>query len=195
MKTMTYEEIRPMLQSGDSVSFSGRSIKSLLIKGMTLSKWTHDGIIVVAQDIDKVLCWESTTLANVPDFESGTIKSGVMLVDFSKRITTYNGEIGIRQLRTPLTPHEIQILMDMQREVKDTPYEKNMLELFKAAYDGLGGLNIEDLTTIFCTELKAEFYKRVNRLPGDVPANEYTPKDAAGKVMSDFLEPMIMIAA
>ena len=195
MKTMTYEEIRPTLQCGDSVSFSGRGLASIVIKGMTLSKWTHDGIIVVAHDIDKVLCWESTTLANVPDFESGTIKSGVMLVDFSKRIATYNGEIGIRQLRIPLTPHEIQILMDMQREVKDTPYEKNMLELFKAAYDGPFGLNIEDLATIFCTELKAEFYKRVNRLPARKPANEYTPKDAAGKAMSDFLEPMIMIAA
>ncbi len=195
MKTMDYKEIRPTLRTGDSVSFSGKSIESLIIKGITLSKWTHDGIIVVAHDIDKVLCWESTTLASVPDFESGTIKSGVMLVDFSKRIATYKGEIGIRRLRNPLTPHEIQILLDMQREVKDTPYEKDMIELFKAAYDGPFGLNVEDLNTIFCTELKAEFYKRIYRLPATVPANEYTPKDAAGKVMSHFLEEMIMIAA
>ncbi len=193
MKTMSYDVIRPTLKTGDSVSFSGRGLASMVIRGATLSKWTHDGVIVIAPEIRTVLCWESTTLAKVADVESGTVKSGVMLVNFSQRIKTYNGEIGIRRLYTPLTTIERAILLDMQREVRDTPYEKNMLELFKAAYDGPFGLNIEDLSSIFCSELKAEYYKRIGRLPASKPANEYTPADFAREGMDDILEEMIMV--
>jgi len=46
-------------------------------------------------------------------------------------------------------------------------------------YDGIGGRNQKDLTSLFCSELLAETYIRMGLLPEDPkhPSNEYTPKD------------------
>ena len=192
MKIMTYAEIRPQLKSGDSLSFSGNGLISTAIKLFSGSKWSHDAMVVAIEEHNLLLCWESTTLAKLKDVDSGVVKSGVMLVPLSNRILTYSGEIGVRQLRKRLTLEQYSILAAMRHEVRDVPYEKDMLELAKAAYDGPFGRNVEDLSSIFCSELKAEFYKRADLIKGDTPANEFTPKDFAIGY-SDLLEEMIMI--
>ncbi len=192
MKVLIYDEIRPMLKTGDSISFSGNGIASGIIRLATRSKWSHDAMVVRVGD--RVFCWESTTLSKVKDIEAGIIKSGVQLVNLSQRIATYDGEIGIRRLRQRLTLNDTVILDAMMKEVRDVPYQRGLAELFKAAYDGPFGLNIEDLSSIFCSELKAEFYRRIKRLVKSLPANEYTPDDFANK-LQEILDDMIMVVA
>jgi len=52
-----------------------------------------------------------------------------------------------------------------------------MLELIRSSWDGWGGLNKENLDSIFCSELVAEAYQRIGILNKRLPSNEYTPQD------------------
>jgi hypothetical protein len=110
------------------------------------------------------------------------MKKGVQLVPLSDRINNYSGEIAIRQLQNyKLTNNDIIKLMSLRKELADRPYEKNIIELIKSAYDGLGGHNVEDLSSIFCSELIAETYQTINLLSENKPSNEYTPADFSEK--------------
>ena len=126
---------------------------------------------------DAVLLWESTTLSNIADVESGKERKGVQIVPLSERIKKYDGEISVRMLDQKPTPEMHKELSLLREEVKGRPYEKSKIELFKAAYDGPFGRNNEDLSSLFCSELVAEAYQRMGLLSEDKASNEYTPKD------------------
>ncbi len=172
---MKYSEIRPILATGDLILFSGRSAISTAIKIASRSKYSHAGMVI--REGQYVLCWESTTLTDVTDHEDGIVKSGVQVVNFSKHIAGYNGKIAIRHVLKPLTTQALLILADTRHELKDVPYEKDMLELLLSIYDGPFGENTPDLSSIFCLELIAEYHKRIGRLKGRKPANEYSLRD------------------
>ncbi len=140
---------------------------------------------------DALLCWESTLMCNVPDIESGFIKKGVMLVPLEARIHTYNGKVGIRRIRKPLSVEQLIILRAFRHEVKNRPYEKNYIELIKSAYDGPFGLNTQDLMSLFCSELFAEPCIRMELINNKLPSNEYHPGDFLDKGnFDDIWEPI-----
>ncbi len=173
-----YTALRDNLRTGDIVLFSGKGGISAGIKWATLSRWSHVGMVVRLDRYDFVTLWESTTLSNVKDLDSHTARKGVQLVPLSKRVEKYSGEIAIRQLSgVTLGEQDIQSLMQLRREISGRPYEKRMLELIKAAWDGPGGHNEEDLSSLFCSELVAEAYQRLGLLDESKPSNEYTPAD------------------
>lgn len=188
---MKYENLyeqgkRDTLKTGDTLLFSGRGPASLAIQIGTLCKWSHVGLII-RDDLDIVMSWESTMLVNQPSLDSGIIESGVMLLDLGRRIREYNGEIAVRRLQAPLTVAEIATMMEMRHEFHQVPYEKNIIELIRAAYDGPFGANVEDLSSIFCSELWAAFYKRISLLPPKKPSNEYTPEDCSRENLNYIL--------
>ncbi len=172
---MKYAEIRPILATGDLILFSGRSAISTAVKIASRSKYSHVGMVI--REAQYVLCWESTTLTDVTDHEDGVAKSGVQVVNFSKHIAGYNGEIAIRHILEPLAERELKLLAIIRHELKDVPYERDILELLLSVYDGPFGENTPDLSSIFCLELIAEYLKRIGRLPGRKPANEYSLRD------------------
>ncbi len=191
---LTYNKYRPKAQTGDMVGFSGNGIASTAIKLTTKSKWSHIGMTICSPEWDLILCWESTLLCNVPDIESGFIKKGVMLVPLESRILTYNGTVGIRQIRKPLRLEQLIILRKFRQEVKNRPYEKNYLELIKSVYDGPFGLNTQDLMSLFCSELVAEPCIRMGLITDKLPSNEYTPGDFLNKEsFKGVWEPIKMI--
>ena len=85
----------------------------------------------------------------------------------------------MRHLDTPRTAAFLKKLAEFRAEVRNRPYEKDQLELIKAAYDGPWGNNQPDLSSIFCSELVAEAYQRLGLLSRKIPANEFTPADWA----------------
>jgi len=173
-----YDNLRPNLKTGDLVLFSGKGGVSTGIKWFTHSKWSHVGMVARLPEWDVVLLWESTTLANIADIESGQERKGVQLVPLSERIRKCNGEVSIRLLENiDRTPEMLKELSLLRAEVKNRPYEQSKIELFKAAYDGPFGANTEDLSSLFCSELVAEAYQRMGLLSEKKPSNEYTPKD------------------
>ena len=175
---MKYSDIRDSLNTGDLVLFSGKGRISGLIRWFTKSKWSHIGMVIKSIDLDALLLWESTTLSKIKDIHSLTATHGVQLVALSERVNSYDGAIGIRKLEcVGMTPVMMQSLRDFRTEIKGRPYEQSKIELIKSAYDGPGGHNDEDLSSIFCSEMVAEAYQRMGLLTEDKSSNEYTPAD------------------
>ncbi len=182
--TPRYDKARATLDTGDIVLFSGKGGISAGIKWFTVSRWSHVGMALRLADYDTVLLWEATTLSNIADLESGRPLRGVQLVTLSERVKKYNGEIAVRHLAADRTAKMLKDLAALRLAVRGRPYEKNKLELIKAAYDGPFGQNEEDLSSLFCSELVAEAYQAMGLLPKTLASNELTPKDfsPAGKL-------------
>ena len=178
---VSYDMIRPTLGTGDIILFSGRGIIPTVIKWGTRSKWSHVAMVLKLAEFDAIMCWESTTLSKVKDAVDGVAKKGVQIVPLSERIATYDGGIAIRRLKVERTMTMLNRLKEFRHEVRNRPFEKDTIELVKSAYDGPFGHNVEDLSSIFCSELIAESHQRMSMLGEDKSSNEYTPKDFAGE--------------
>lgn len=83
-------------------------------------------------------------------------------------------------------------LIDFQEEVQGRPYETNKVELILSAIDiqeeYLSFLRNtkEDLSSLFCSELVAEAYKRMGLLDTTKLSNEFTPDDFASSSINDL---------
>lgn len=179
---------RHELDTGDVLLFSGRAPVSRLIQIGTGSKWSHIGQVIKDKEHDLLMSWESTKLVDQPSLDSGIVETGVMILNLGRRIAEYDGEIAVRKLRVPLTPIQIAQMMEMRQRVRKVPYEKNYIELAKSAYDGPFGANKEDLSSIFCSELIAAYFKLIRMLPDDKTSNEYTPKDFSQEEFDHILQ-------
>lgn len=175
-----YSDIRASLRTGDMVLFSGSHPLSLLIRagrvlfGKRASKWSHVGVIIRSPDPDMVLLWEA-------------IGSGVQLISFSEKLRSYKGKIALRRLVLDRSDDDFHgVFVQARRELGGRPYEKSTWQWIKAAWDAVGGKNVRDLSSIFCSELVAEIYYRWGLLPEDPPSNEYEPADFDG-VVDDML--------
>ena len=177
MDCVNYNDIREELDTGDIVLFSGKGGISAGIKWFTNSKWSHVGMVVRLPEWDIVLLWESTTLSDISDITTGEETQGVQLVPLSERLSKYTGDACIRKLSINVTSEMKNALSKLREELKGRPYEKNKIELIKAAYDGFFGENEENLSSLFCSELVAEAYQRMGLIREDVKSNEFTPKD------------------
>lgn len=181
---MKYQDLRSQLKTGDVLLFSGKSGISEGIKFFTLSKWSHLGIVYKFEsDLDpkgSIFSWESTTLCDVADADTGKLTQGVQRVELSERLErcfAAGYEISVRQLSEPLSNEMVRKLNDFRHEVSGRPYEKNRIDLIKAAWDGPFGKNKEDLSSLFCSELVAEAFQRMGLLGQTKPSDEYSPKD------------------
>ena len=177
VRRATYDEIRPDLQLGDLVLFSGRGWISWGIKLATRSPWSHVGMVVNHDNFDMVALWESTTLSKVKDLESHTFRRGVQVVPLSQRIATHDGSVAVRRLVVKRDRSMVESVKALREAWRGRDYESNKLQLFLSAYDGPFGENVEDLSSLFCSELVAEAYQRFGLLSDAVPSNEYTPAD------------------
>ena len=168
------------LKAGDIVLFSGKSGFSRSIRWFTFSPWTHVGMIIRMPEHPEPLIWESLRIPIIPDVMEGTMKSGVQLLDFHERMRTCTCDVAIRTLNKSISDEMYSALLNFRETVKNRPYERSLLELIRAAWDGPFGRNKENLESIFCSELVAEAYQSMGLLEcdkkGGVPSNEYTPK-------------------
>ena len=178
MNKMRYDQMRPLLQTGDIVLFSGKGPISTGIKFATGSKWSHVGMVFVLPEYDFVCIWESTTLSSITDLDTNKAKKGVQLVPLRERVNQYQGEIAVRKLQgVDLNAVALNRLNQLRKELSARPYEQNKIELIKSAYDGPLGLNQACLSSLFCSELVAEAYQRLGLIDEFSPSNEYTPAD------------------
>ena len=174
----TYTSIRHELDTGDLVLFRGGSVFSRLIQRATRSAWSHVAMVLRLPEYDFLALYESTGLGSLPDMVSGEPARGVQLVPLSERVRAYDGAIAVRKLEgVTLASVARTALMDLRRELRGRPYERSMVDLVRAVYDGAGGSNTEDLSSLFCSELVAEAYQRLGLLGDGVPSSEYTPAD------------------
>lgn len=175
--SIAYLDIRNDLVTGDLVLFSGDSPVSVAIKFTTFSKWSHVGLVYCIPEHNLVMLWESTTLSKIKDMTTGTLMKGVQLVPLSERIRTYRGDVGIRRLIKPLNSSQVELLAELRHEFKGRPYEESRIELAMSAFPGQG---VEDLSSLFCSELVAEAMEHIDLIPDTRASNKYVPGDFAG---------------
>ena len=180
--SQTYKQLRDTLNTGDILLFSGKGRISDGIKFFCRSKWSHVGMVyrIDTQTEDSVFCWESTTLSNVKDADTGRLTRGVQRVELSERLKrcfAAGYEVSVRKLNQRLDMNMLIALDKFRHEISGRPYEQHLLDLVRSAYDGWLGENHEDISSLFCSEMVAAAFQRMGLLSKELPADEYTPKD------------------
>lgn len=173
-------------RTGDIIIFSGHGTVSDVIKLFTRSKWSHVGM-AIRNGTDNLYVLEATTLSDVKDVVDNVAKKGVQLVPLHDRLNTYDGDISIKHLHgAVLGNNDSSALKAFMLEIEDRPYEKNIVDLAKAVLERKTPkdsifhdmLHDEgDLSSLFCSELIAEAYQRLNILNNTEPSDYYLPKD------------------
>ena len=191
-----YEELRPLLKTGDIVLFQGKGLFSQVIRTFTRSggkrgKYTHVGMVIDPSEIssrlltkakrdalagDRVLLLaESTTMSTVRDVETGKFTSGVQTALLSQRLATYKGKVWVRRLNKRLTKPKLDAMMALRRELSGRAYERSPWALFRAAIDWPFSKQRRDLRSLFCSEYDAAMYMAAELLKEPPSASEITP--------------------
>jgi hypothetical protein len=173
---MTYETIRPSLQTGDIVLFRGKGGISRwirrwcsLLRGLKPTWASHVGMVIVEREYGRVMLLESTSIR-------GGIK-GVRLVALGDMLADYKGDARVRHLK-----HELPLLAfdskasSFARGVLGRPYERSLLELMRSAWSHVRNKSATP-ESLFCSELVAMAYQALGLLPVSPSANNYTPED------------------
>lgn len=194
--SLSYDDVRKSFRTGDVMLFSGTGFISRMIQFRSGSPWSHVGLVVKSEELDLALLWESTTLSNIPDMESGQKRQGVQLVPLSERVAAYDGKVAVRHIIEPFNNAELAALTAFRSKMKGRPYEQDTIQLARAAIDWAGTENTPDLSSVFCTELVAATFMEAGRLGRETPSNEFDPGDfaATAKAPLTFLGPEVLIA-
>lgn len=188
-----YADVREQLATGDVLLFNGRGLFSDGIKVATHSPWSHCAMVVRDAVNDLVLCWESTTLANLPDVASGQLVKGVQLVNLSLRLETYPGSVAWRRLVGPRDATILDGFCAARVEFAARPYEERLLDLAVAELD-LSLLHTRhDLASLFCSELLGATYQAMLLLPDTVNPGDLVPRDWAesGRGHKHWIDPWV----
>jgi hypothetical protein len=115
-----YPKIRGQLKSGDLLFASGDYLVSKAIQSVTDSPWSHVGIVLKIDAIDRMLLLESVEDMGVriaplskytEDYEAGKPYKGRIVFarckDMTDRIVSQITEFGIDELTQPYDKHEI----------------------------------------------------------------------------------------
>ena len=125
------------------------------------------------------------------DIESGDVQTGVELLPLRNKIFSgWYDRVAIRRLTgidEKKREEMYKLLLQFRKEVQGRPYETSKIELilsaidFKEEYLSFLSNTKEDLSSLFCSELVAEAYKRMGLLVTDKLSNEFTPDDFSSK--------------
>jgi hypothetical protein len=198
-RRVPYHTVRRHLQTGDLVLFAGTSWSSRLVQCLTLSRWSHVGVIVrLPEHGDRPLLWELTRASKLADIHHGVLVDGVQLVSLDDKLDSYQGDVAIRRLRSVIAePQRLQSLRELLERWQARPYRNILWKHLHAwrrgeetdAIAGHGG---------FCSEFVAEIYKRWHLLPPGRPSRRYLPQDFAPgsslKLLHGALSPAWMLA-
>ncbi len=168
------------MRTGDIVLFSGSCRVGKLIKVLQRNTWSHIGMIVMDSNYDFPCLYESTHSDGLIDLDTGKITQGVQMVPFHEKVKVYPGSIGYRRL-TNVADQDLnhQSFSTLKSSLQGKAFERSILQMVKANYDGPFGHNKEDLSSLFCSELIAASYQALGLLPNNdiKTSSEYTPSD------------------
>jgi hypothetical protein len=162
------------LETGDVLLFSGRGPVSAVIRVFTRSPWSHIGLVVRLPGYPEPLVLEAAGGGDSADLHLGRPVAGVTLVPLARKLANYAGDVAVRRrLGPPLSEARQRLARRLVARLLHRPY-KNYL-----------WCNVRDLLTgftrppdrrgWFCSELVAEFYRRLGWLPRDVRVSGFVP--------------------
>lgn len=171
------DQLLDSLETGDVLLFSGKGLLSDVIRWYTGSPWTHIGLVVRFEEDVPPLLLEATVGNEAADLLTGKCQSGVTLVSLSSKLRNYPGDIVVRRRQgKPLSERQRRLVRRLVRRLYRRPYRnylwRLLLDQFPGRYRDSG---------IFCSELVAEFYRRLGWLPADIRTGRVVPGHFAGE--------------
>ena len=167
------------LKTGDIVLFSGRCKVARTIKILTLSKWSHAGMIIDDPE-HGILSYESTHNDRVPGIDIGRKTQGVQAVKLSDRLEGYEGDIAIMRIEgVEFSKEELDMLNIFRRESIGVKFEEDHVEIFLSMFKWIK--NKGSFETRFCTENLGGAYVALGLLDESCDVHKITPADIAKK--------------
>lgn len=184
---ITYNELAPLLKTGDIVLYHGDSHFQDIIDKLTGSPYNHMSMVVLSKDIGlndqsaPILLWESTPYTITEDQELHKPKAGPTLVDLKTRIEDElkRGMFQVfvfRQLDHELTPKMYGKLKKAIRKVHPDKFPTDLWFFIKGIIGRWFNREVQR-STYFCSELIAYTYQEMGLLTKEHPADYYEPKD------------------
>ncbi|MDX1909156.1 MAG: hypothetical protein SF053_19110 [Bacteroidia bacterium] len=182
---MTYQELAPLLKTGDIMLMHGTGTIGEMIGVLTGSRFIHMSMIVRSEDLGmtpgQILLWESTPFTITEDAQLLKPKAGPTLVNMEARI---QDEVSaglfdlfvVRRLAHLLTADQLSQLVKVVSDVHPDAFPKTWLMFVKGAIGRFFNIEI-DRKTFFCSELVAYTYQGIGLLDDAHPADFFEPKD------------------
>ena len=165
------------LKTGDIVLFSGRCKVARMIQVLTLCKWSHVGMII-KDPVYGICSYESTHNDNWEGLDIGRKTQGVQLVQLSKRLQKYKGDIAIMRLNdVKLSGYDLDNLQHFRESSVGAKFETNMLEAFLSMFKWIN--NKGDFTDRFCTEHIGGALRSMGIISRTYDVHKLTPADFA----------------
>ena len=175
--TVTFDQLKDKLQTGDIFFASGIGAGSQRIEKLEHCEWSHVAMIVRTPD-DQLLLWESSSLDNLEDVRFHDQKPGPQLVRRVDRLSTdvgckYDGKFAIRRLNVDRTPEMLEKLNAFIGQVYDATFPSHLRMYFEVLEGKLGIQS--SFKDFFCSKLLAETYIQLGLLPSHPVPNSYEP--------------------
>lgn len=177
MRQATYDEIRPVLRSGDIIAFGGNSPFSVAIKFITCCKVSHVATVLRVtssyEDRKRVQIIEATSL--------GKGDAGVKVHTLGMHVESYKGNIWVlplaKSIRSTVNMYAYMYFLASQ---EGKPYD--LPQAIAAALDGFISDTETDYSKFLCSELSAGGLKKgFEHLPDsyfkNINPSEEVPKD------------------
>jgi hypothetical protein len=182
---LDYEEVFPLLESGDMILWNSKGCFSDCIKWMSWSNFCHVGMIYRHNEADRsfIYVWESVKYGNgVTDVLTNTKKCGVRLVDLYTLLRHkpcfYIGVVKLHWPDSLVKEAAMRRFAEFRSREHHKAYETNWWTLTRLVVDCFCiGRNSIDVAEFFCSELIAETYKYMGVLPPSFNSSDCMPND------------------
>lgn len=177
--TVRYEDLEPVLLTGDVLLFHGASRRSRIIETASGSEFSHVAMIVRPKGQPPLL-WHADPRAVTEDVVGDREHGGAQLNDLRAALAVmtskeYGDTPFVRRLNVERTPEMDEAALQAVAAVDQTSFP-SLLRFMKQWV--LGKLRITTSgKRMECAEVLARTYQRMGLLPLEPPPNGYAPRD------------------
>lgn len=204
MNKVKYEQLAPLMDTGDIMLFNGKYSGSKFIEFLEGSQWSHVGMIVRLEGYDQPLIFEATSLTNIPDAVFKDQKTGIKIVDLKSRLEHYGDDLEkyeeanfaykrLNVQRTDEMRQKVNELIHSMHAIPDPGFWEMVWNVLIGRFLHIG----VKLNKYFCSEFVAEAYVALGLLSNDKPINGYIPSDFSDKgrlqLLQGKFDPEIMV--
>jgi len=179
---MTYDELRPRLDTGDVVMMSATYFEDRVIEGLTGSPFSHIGMVV--KKGEELFFWEATPAGGLVCELDGEEHTGVRLVPLEALLAQYTarvrGQFFFRLLEVDRKAEIIEAFWAFAKQVNRFPFAGEWTMFSEWVEGQIWPVPVE-AKSYFCAELTAQTYRQMNLLPDQPPANGYSPESFSMK--------------
>jgi len=167
-----------LLRAGDIIACSGSCIQSDIINLFTcgVPRRSLSHLMILAEDANDLLLFESTTQCDMPCAIRGLRLSGTQAHYIGPRLQGYRGKVWHYPLATPLRTFERRHLSRFLKSELGRPYDaEGAIEAGGKLWNAIcRRLHPESLSALFCSEWVAAALKSIERF--DTPsASAWSP--------------------